>query len=175
MKAICFGLLFCCAALASGAEIPLDGSFPALSPKDNAPIGWTKEFAHQGGFGECKLLPGSDGKGNALQVLTASKLTNFYYNDMFKVAPGDTVTLEADVRGEGSFCMTLYIYDNGYITALPRKLAEVNSAEFKTVKYEFTIESAYLNRTPKIARVVFCIGPESLVAVEKVKGSVNGK
>ena len=133
MKFFAFAMMLCCVLL-PGAEIPLDSSFTALSAPQDAPVNWTREFGHQGGFGICRILSGTPC--NMLQVLTFAKLTNFYYKDMFKVVPGDRVTLEAEVCGEGGFCMTLYLYASSDITALPRRLTELKG---KVVILDFTI------------------------------------
>ena len=172
MKFFAFAMMLCCVSL-PGAEIPLDSSFTALSAPQDAPVNWTREFGHQGGFGICRSL--SETPCNMLQVLTFAKLTNFYYKEMFKVVPGDRVTLEAEVCGEGGFCMTLYLYDSSYITALPRRITELNDWNFRKIKYEFDIGRRFQGRTPKIARVVFCIAPESLITVRSIKGIVNEK
>ncbi len=158
-----------------GTEVNVYGNFDSLNPKGNAPVHWVKEFDHQSGLGETRLE--KNGTGSVFKVMTEKREVNFYTENTYKAGPGQRITIEMDAHGEGYLLFKVYLYDIGYFGQLSSEKQFLLKNEFKKIKATFLLKEAYpfqkdgksIQRKPSMVRIVFTVGPDSLVVLKNCK------
>jgi hypothetical protein len=171
-------------SLLAGEKVEINGEFKQLNPEKTAPAGWVKNYSGNPDIGLFEVVPARDKDENAVRITTTKVHTPIYTAKSYPVKPGDTVKMEADVKGNGSSGLYVYLYDKtGFIVT--RKLAggKVSPDNFAKHKGRFTVEQVYkvkrkgetVETVPTAVRFVFAAFPNSEIVFENVEAEIESE
>lgn len=169
-------------SLLAGEKVEINGEFKQLNPEKTAPDGWIKNFANKPDIGTLEVVPAREIDENAVRITTTKLHTPIYTKKSYPVKPGDTIIMEADVKGKGGAGLHVNFYDKtGFIAT--RQLAGVRAKpdKFTKLKGSYTVEPAYtvkrkgetVEAVPTAVRFVFMAGPNSEIVVENVEAEIE--
>lgn len=169
-------------SLLAGEKVEIDGEFKQLNPEKTAPVGWVKNHENNPDIGTSEIVPARDKDENALRITTTKLHTPFYTKKAYPVKPGDTIKMEADVKGNGCAELLVYLYDKaGFVAAgkIVREKADPDS--FTKLEGSYTVKPAYtvkrkgetVEAVPTIVRFVFSVIPKSEIVIENVEAEIE--
>lgn len=169
-------------SLLAGNKIEINGEFKQLNPEKTAPAGWVLNHHTNPDIGTAKIVPASDKDENALQITTTKIHTPFYTKKAYPVKPGDTIEMKAEVKGNGSADLMVYLYDKtGFVAAKHLIRGKAVPDNFTKIKSSYTIETAYsvkrkgetVEVVPTTVRFVFSVVPKSEIIIENIEAEIE--
>ena len=169
-------------SLFAGEKVEINGEFKQLNPAKTAPAGWVKNFPKVQDIGTGKIVPAREKDENAFQITTSKRHTPYYTGKAYPVKPGDTIKMEADVKGSGKAELYVYLYDKGGYAATGRLASgQADADQFTKIKGSYTIKETYTVKrkgekvevVPSSARFVFGAVPKSDIVFENVEAEIE--
>ena len=169
-------------SLFAGEKVEINGEFKQLNSAKTAPAGWVKNFATAKDIGTGKIVPAREKDENALQITTSKRHTPYYTGKAYPVKPGDTIKMEAEVKGSGIAELYFYLYDKGgFATSGRLARGKADADQFTKIKGSYKIKETYTIKrkgekvvvAPASVRFVFGAAPKSDIVFENVEAEIE--
>ena len=156
MKKILAAVVCVLAVFAVQAEVlDINGSFEKINAKTKRPANWYfNNWQLYKPQPKVDLIAGAEGESKVLHIsdIQGKRGTELYYSKPFPAVAGDTITIQAQVKGKGTAIFGIQFRDdkNAYMSYTKRNGSRKLSEDWQSVKATFKVADVKKGPTKNI-------------------------